>query len=189
LLLVKLTGKLRDVAREVPLDVKGLDGLLFLEGCDNAPLGAEMLDDRLDHLAAVAHVVVFEFLNVRGIDGFLHNFVDDERINGVLLQKLLARIVVQARDRRSIRERGGVCEAHRDDWRRWEAVDGDVWVARDRAILGVSEHECEMAMTSTPARCFDGCHNFWDLLPEMVYGGGRWLADNLVKRQWCYDGS
>ena len=30
LLLVKLAGKFRDVAREVLLDVKGLGGLLFL---------------------------------------------------------------------------------------------------------------------------------------------------------------
>jgi hypothetical protein len=42
LLLVELTGKLRDVACEVPLDMKGLGGLLFLEGRDDAPLGAEM---------------------------------------------------------------------------------------------------------------------------------------------------
>ena len=34
LLLVEFAGKLRDVAREVPLDVKGLGGLLFFEGCD-----------------------------------------------------------------------------------------------------------------------------------------------------------
>ena len=128
----------------------------------------------LDCLAAVAHIVVFEFLNVHGIDGFSHDFVDDERIDGFLLPKLLAREVVQARDRRSIRERGGVHEARHNDRRRWEEVDGNVRVARDRAILGIGEQECEMAMTSAPAHCFDNCHNFCDLLPEMVYGGGCW---------------
>ena len=91
---------------------------------------------------------------------------------------------MQARDRRSIREHGGVCETCCDDRRRWEAVDGDVRVARDRAILGVIQHECEMAMTSALAHCFDGCRDFCDLLPEMVYGGGRWLAHDLVERQW-----
>eukprot|EP00804_Cyclotella_cryptica_P024328 CCRYP_015304-RA/>CCRYP_015304-RA protein AED:0.52 eAED:0.39 QI:0/0/0/0.5/0/0/2/0/252 len=44
-------------------------------------------------------------------------------------------------------------------------------------------------MTSAPARCFDGCRNFCDLLPEMVDSGGRWLADNLVERQWRNNGS
>ena len=184
LLLVEFTCKLRDMTREVPLDVEGLGGLFFLEGRDDAPLGAEMLDDRLDRLSAVAYVVVFKFLDVRGIDGLTHDFVDDDRVDGFLFPKLLAREVVQARDRCSIRESGGVREACRDERRRWEAVDGDVRVARDRAILGVIEHKCEVAMTSAPARCFDGCRDFCDLLPEMVDGGGRWLAHDLVERQW-----
>ena len=68
-------------------------------------------------------------------------------------------------------------------------IDDNVRVARDSAILGVGEHECEMAMSSSPACCFDGCRNFRELLPEMVYGGGCWLADNPVERQWCDDGS
>ena len=137
-----------------------------------------MLDDRLDRLPAVAHVVVLKLFDVRRIDGLAYNFVDNECVDGFLLPKLLAREVVQARDRCPIRERVGVREACSDDRRRCEAVDGDVRVARDRAILGVIEHECEVAMTSAPARCFDGCREFCDLLPEMVDGGGRWLADD-----------
>ena len=138
-----------------------------------------MLDYRLDSLAAVAHVVIFEFFDIREIDGLAH----------FLFPKFLTREVVQPRDRRSICERGAVSEARGDDWRCWEAVDDAVRDARDSAILGVSEHECEMAMSSSPACCFDGCRNFRELLLEMVYGGGRWLADNPVKRQWCDDGS
>ena len=57
-----------------------------------------MLDDRFDRLPAVAHVVIFEFLDIRGIDGLTYDFVDDERVDGFLLPKLLAREVVQARD-------------------------------------------------------------------------------------------
>jgi hypothetical protein len=94
LLLVKLAGKLRDVACEVPLDVKGLGSLLFFEGCDDAPLSLEMLDDCLDRLATVAHVVVFELFDVRGIDGLVYDFVDDECIDGFLLSECLAREVV-----------------------------------------------------------------------------------------------
>ena len=66
-------------------------------------------------------------------------------------------------------------------------LDDDVRVARDAAILGVGEHECEMAMSSTPARCFDGCRDLHDLLPEMNDGGGCWLADDFVERQRCDD--
>jgi hypothetical protein len=127
-----------------------------------------MLDNCLDCLATVANVIIFELLDICGIDGFTHDFVDNERIDGFLLPKLLACEVVHARDRCSIRERGGVREACRDDRRPWEAVDGDVWVARDRAILGVIEHECEVAMTSAPARCFHGGCNLGDLLFEEV---------------------
>ncbi len=188
LLLVELAGELRDVAREVPLYVKGFGGLLLFERRDDAPFVAEMLDDRFDRLAAVAHVVVFELFDVRGIDGLAHDLVDDECVDGFLLPKLLACEVVEARDRRSICERGGVREARGDDWRWWEAIDDDVRVARDGAILGVGEDECEMAMASAPTRCFDGCRNFCDLLPEMVDGGGRWLADDFVKRERRYDG-
>jgi hypothetical protein len=101
-LFVELTGKLREVAREVPLDVKGLGGLLFLEGCDNAPLISEMLDNCLDCLATVTHVVFFEFLDVCGIDGLAYSFVNDECVDGFLLPKLLASEVVQARDQRSM---------------------------------------------------------------------------------------
>ena len=42
-------------------------------------------------------------------------------------------------------------------------------------------------MASAPTRCFDGCRNFCDLLPEMVDGGGRWLADDFVNDK-CVDG-
>ena len=94
LLLVELAGKLGDVARHVPLYVKSLGGLLLFEGCDDAPLVAQMLDDRLDRLATVAHVVVFELFNVRGIDGLVYDFVDDECIDGFLLSECLAREVV-----------------------------------------------------------------------------------------------
>jgi hypothetical protein len=44
-----------------------------------------MLDDRLDRLATVAHVVVFELFDVHGIDGFAYNFVDDECVDSFLL--------------------------------------------------------------------------------------------------------
>ena len=53
-----------------------------------------MLDDRLDRLATVAHVVVFELFDVRGIDGLAYDFVNDECIDGFLLLKLLACEVV-----------------------------------------------------------------------------------------------
>ena len=53
-----------------------------------------MLDDCLDRLATVAHVVVFELFNVRGIDGLVYDFVDDECIDGFLLSECLAREVV-----------------------------------------------------------------------------------------------
>ncbi len=66
-------------------------------------------------------------------------------------------------------------------------IDDDVRVARDTVILGVGEHKCEMAMLSTPACCFDGCRNLRNLLLEMVDSGGRWLANDFVKRQWCDD--
>jgi hypothetical protein len=164
------------------LDVEGLGSLFFFECRDDTPLSAEMLDDRLDRLAAVSHVVVFELLDIRGIDGVAHNLVDDESVDGFLFSELLAREVVQARDRGSVRERGGVRKACRDDRRRWEAGDGDVRVARDRAVLGVREHECEMAMAAAPTRCFDGCRDFRDLLPEMVDGRRCWLAHDLVER-------
>ena len=95
---------------------------------------------------------------------------------------------MQTHDLHSICEHGAVCEACGNNWRCWEAVDNAVRVVRDSAILGISENECKMAMSSSPACCFDGCHNFHKLLPEMVYGGGRWLANNPVKRQWCDDG-
>ena len=57
-----------------------------------------MLDDRLDCLATVAQVVVFEFFDIHGIDGLAYDFVDDECVDGLLFPKLLAREVVQARD-------------------------------------------------------------------------------------------
>jgi hypothetical protein len=45
LLLVELTCIFRDVAHAVSLDMEGEGGLLFLEGCDDAPLILEVLDD------------------------------------------------------------------------------------------------------------------------------------------------
>ncbi len=111
----------------------------------------------------------------------MYNFVNDECINGLLLPKLLACEVVQAHDRSLICECGVVCEAHGDDRRCWQATNGDGWVACDALILGIGEHECKMAVSFSPARCFDGCRDLCNLLPEMVDGGGRWLSDNLVK--------
>jgi hypothetical protein len=46
-----------------------------------------------------------------------------------------------------------------------------------------------MTMSSPPACCFDGCRYFRNLSPKMVDGGGCWLADDLVERQWHDDGS
>jgi hypothetical protein len=66
-------------------------------------------------------------------------------------------------------------------------IDDNVRVACDGAILGVGEHKCEMAMSSTPVCCFDSCRDFRNLLPKMVDGGGCWMADDLVERQWCDD--
>ena len=50
--------------------------------------GLEMLDDHLDRLATVAHVVIFELFNIPGIDGLTYNFVDDECVDGFLFPKL-----------------------------------------------------------------------------------------------------
>ena len=96
---------------------------------------------------------------------------------------------MQAHDRQSICERGGVPEARGNNRRCWKAIDDDVRVARDGVILSIREHQCKMALLSTPACCLDGCRNFQYLLPMMVDGGGCWLADDLVKRQWHDDGS
>ena len=65
--LVELLCVFRDVACEVPREVEGFGGLLFFEGCDDAPLVPEMFDDCLDGLAAVANAVVFELFDVRGV--------------------------------------------------------------------------------------------------------------------------
>ena len=57
-----------------------------------------MLDNCLDRLVAVAHVIIFELFNIHEIDGLVYDFVDDERIYSLLLPKLLECEVVQARD-------------------------------------------------------------------------------------------
>jgi hypothetical protein len=119
----------------------------------------------------------------------MDNFFDDDRVDRFLLPKLLASKIVQSPERCMIGKCGGVCKAFGNDWRGEKAIEDDGRIARDTSILSNSEHESEMSMSSAPARSFDGCHDFSDLLPEMIDGGGRWLADNSVKRHGCDDGT
>ena len=110
-----------------------------------------MFNDQLDALPAVANVVVFEFFDVGGINGFAHNFVNDDRINDLLFRLLLAHKVVNACDVCMICEGRVVCEANWHNRRCVKAVDNYVWVSHDAMILGVVERNCKVAMSSPPA--------------------------------------
>jgi hypothetical protein len=116
-LFIELVGKLGEVDHEDPLDVKGLDSLLCFKGCDDQPLGSEMLDDCLGCSNVGAFFVIFEFFDSCGIDGITYDFVNDVCFKGLLFLNLLEYEVVQASDRSSIRERVGVHET-RGNYRR-----------------------------------------------------------------------
>ena len=57
-----------------------------------------MLEDRLDGLGSVADVVVVEFFDIRGIDGFMYYLVNDDGVNTLLFPVLLAFKVVVGND-------------------------------------------------------------------------------------------
>jgi hypothetical protein len=73
-----------------------------------------------------------------------------------LLPNLLAREVANSRDGCGIHERHGVCEANGYNGRCQKAVYNNGQVPCDATILGVVEHKCKMAVSSTTACCFDG---------------------------------
>ena len=81
LLLVEFASKLCDVGREIPLDMERGRCLLLFQSGHNTPFSAQMLEDPLYGLGSVANVVVVEFFDVRGIDGFAYYLVNDDDID------------------------------------------------------------------------------------------------------------
>ena len=188
LLLVEFTGKLHDVGQKISLDVKGGSGLLLLERGNNAPFGTKMFENGLDVLGSVTDVVVVEFFNVCGIDGFAYYLVHDDGVDALLFPELLAFKVVISHDASSVGESCVVCEVCRDNGRYDEARRGERGNVGDGAVLRVVENESKIAVSSAPARCFDGCGDLGELLFHHVHGGIRRLANDFFDWHGCDDG-
>ena len=76
-----------------------------------------MLKDSLDGLGPVADVVVVEFFDVRGINCFTYDLVDDDGVDTLLLPELLAFEIVVFHDASSVGESCVVCKVRRNDGR------------------------------------------------------------------------
>ena len=63
-----------------------------------------MLEDCLDGLSSVADVVVVEFFDVRGIDCFAYDLVDNDGVDALLFPELLAFEIVVCHDASSVGE-------------------------------------------------------------------------------------
>ena len=123
-----------------------------------------MCDDCFDGLGTVPNVVVIEFFDICGFNGFPDDFVHNNSIDGFLLPKFLALQIVVCHDACAVGESGVVGESIRDNWRRWEAIGGDGGNSSDSLVFCIVEHECQVSMPTTPFCRFDSSCNFCNLL-------------------------
>ncbi len=134
-----------------------------------------MCDDCFDGLGAVPNVVVVEFVNIGGFNGFAENFIHNNSINGLLLPKLLALQIVVCHDVCVVDE-NGVGESIRDNWRRWEAINGAGGNSSVGVVFCIVEHECQVSMPSITLCYFDGSFNFGNLLLYIIEIGYLWAG-------------